>query len=132
MDKSGAKKLLDDYMEGFKKNNLEQFLSALDEECHIIQPDGISLKGKNKIKEWFELFWKENRVNKLNVYSFYYLDLGEKISFSEWDLTYSKTHEQKSSINEAISIPKAISIVTYNDENITSIVEYQRTEQPHV
>ncbi|ACQ67373.1 hypothetical protein HDEF_0632 [Candidatus Hamiltonella defensa 5AT (Acyrthosiphon pisum)] len=36
MDKSGAKKLLDDYMEGFKKNNLEQFLSALDEECHII------------------------------------------------------------------------------------------------
>ncbi|MBI2029782.1 nuclear transport factor 2 family protein [Candidatus Gottesmanbacteria bacterium] len=119
--KKTKRKLINNYVDGWKRNNLELIVSTLSQDCIIIESHGPMYKGVNEIKSWVKE-WIEagSYVTKWGITSFYFI---KDIAFFEWNfkcLLSGNKHELD-----------GISIVKFKNNKISYIREY-RTTKPKV
>ena len=108
------------YIEGWKQNNLKMIISALKEDCIVIESHGPTYHGINDIKKWFN-FWTEagSKVLKWNIISLFFCEK-EQVAFCEWDFSCLSNETQ-------YDLP-GISIVKFSDQKISFIHEYRMTQ----
>lgn len=114
-----ALKLIQQYVAGWKQNNLRKITSCLTENCIVIESHGTTYNGIQDIEHWFALWLRaKSAVTKWDVLSFYCLD-HEKTAFFEWDF---------SCISNGVkyNLP-GISVVKFSGEKISFIHEYKMT-----
>ena len=112
--------LIQQYMDGWKQNNLEMIVSCLKENCIVIESHGPLYQGINDIEKWFQ-FWKEakSKILKWAIISFVFCEK-EKTAFCEWDFSCISNNTQ-------YDLP-GISVVKFSDEKISFIHEYRMTK----
>lgn len=85
--------LIQQYMAGWKQNDLSKIINSLTQDCLIIESHGPSYHGINEVICWFKLWLKANSiVLRWDVQTFYYL-AQQKISFiHEYRMTHAAYH----------------------------------------
>jgi len=79
--------LLHEYMEGWKRADLEAILNSLTGDCLIIESHGPTYRGKKAVSNWFEQWHGAgNRVLSWEMRSF---DLLQERFFAQWSFAYS-------------------------------------------
>lgn len=117
-------KLIRQYVDGWKQNNLQKITSCLTENCVVIESHGTTYNGIQDIERWFALWLKaKNVVTKWDILSFYCLN-DEKTAFFEWGFSCV-------SGGKKYNFP-GISIVRFADEKISFIHEYKMTNPAYV
>ncbi len=111
------KKLIEDYINGWLKNNEIQILEILDDSRIIIESHGTKYVGKEKCKKWIKEWLTNNKVIKWEIISFYEL---KQTAFFEWK--FECTGEGKKHFLEGISI------VRFEDNKIKYLREYRTTK----
>lgn len=119
MIEKNAFDLIQQYINGWKQNNLPMITSSLDENCLIIESHGPTYHGIPDIEHWFK-FWLEaqSQVKKWDITSFSFWEK-ESTAFVEWDF---------SCLSDEIEYSfSGISIIKFNGEKISFIHEYRMT-----
>ncbi len=73
--------LVEKYVEGWLKGNTAQILSTLSPDVVIIESHGPKYVGVKKVEEWAETWFKDGKVKKWGITSFYETD---NAAFLEW------------------------------------------------
>lgn len=115
--------LIQQYINGWKENDLSKIISCLTENCVAIESHGATYHGKPDIERWFK-FWLEvkSKVTKWDVLSFYFCEK-EKTAFVEWDFSCIS--------NDVKYVLPGISVVKFTDQKISFIHEYRMTHQAY-
>jgi hypothetical protein len=118
-----ARRLIEQYMEGWKENSKETILEVLSPTCTIIESHGPTYKGVENVSGWIDLWVKEKaRVLQWDITSFLYKD-DERTAWYEWDFTCivgGKKHKLLGA-----------SLVKFENEKIVFIHEYRMTKNPY-
>ena|SRR3990170_976447 len=112
--------LIEQYVEGWKKNNLEKILDCLSKDCVIIESHGPTYRGKEAVGKWFKYWLKEKgRVLKWEIEEIYFLK-NQNIAFFEW-LFECIVEDKKHTL-------PGISVVRFNENKISFIHEYRMSK----
>jgi hypothetical protein len=115
--------LVQQYINGWKKNDLPMIISCLTEDCVVIESHGPTYHGVSDIEQWFK-FWTEakSKVTKWDILSFYFCE-NKKIAFVEWDFACIS--------NDIEYTLPGISVVQFIEEKIYFIHEYRMTHKAY-
>lgn len=120
MVEKDAFELMQQYIKGWKQNDLKMITSCLIENCIVIESHGPTYHGIRDIGLWFK-YWLEAKsvVSRWNIGSFTFCEK-QQTAFCEWDFAcVSKSVEY--------ALP-GISIVKFSDNKIAFIHEYRMTQ----
>ena len=95
--------------------------SNLDPACMIIEYDGLTYRGVEKIGRWIETWLEDgNEVNRWDITSLYVID---DVCFFEWvfECTFAGTRAGF----------EGASVVRFSNGKIVSLREYGMTNAPH-
>jgi ketosteroid isomerase-like protein len=111
------KALIEEYVTGWRENNLSKILNTLTQDSLIIESHGPRYKGKRNVEKWIET-WKRagNKVTKWKIKSFYYLE-NSHAAFFEWDFECVVGGEKHKLAG--------ISVVKFKDGKIAYVREYR-------
>jgi hypothetical protein len=119
LDLITAKKLVEQYMCGWKEAKIETVLATLNEDCIVTECYGPIYRGRDKVQLWMEKWFGEgNRVLQWDIHSFF---VGEDSAALEWGF--------KCLWHGTESYFEGSSIVQFRGEKIQSIREYVTTAQ---
>jgi hypothetical protein len=120
MNEGQAFELVQMYINGWKRSDLEMITSGLDENCVIIESHGPVYYGIRKIELWFK-FWLEAKstVLKWDISSFTFCETN-LTAFCEWDFACIS--------NEIEFAILGISFIKFSNHKITFIHEYRMTQ----
>src|SRR5258707_143628 len=118
MTETEVKKLVEQYIDGWRKSNLVSILKPLAEDVFITESHGPTYHGKEQVKEWVE-DWIQNgyRVTQWDMDSFFF---DKDTAFFEWIfkcITDKKHHK----IDGA-------SVIKFRNKKIYHIHEYRMTK----
>ena len=115
--------LFQQYVEGWKENNVEKILVPLSYDCTIIKSHGPTYHGSEQVRKWFEYWMKEKgKVTRWNITSFYFLEKGN-MAFFEWDFACNVVGEGHTLLG--------ISLVKLSGDKISFLHEYRMTKEPY-
>jgi len=109
MTEKTALALIQQYISGWKQNNLALIIDCLTENCVVIESHGPRYHDLHDIEQWFTLWLAaKSRISKWDITSF---------SFCEWDFACvsNETHYDLS----------GISVIKFSAEKISFIHEYR-------
>ncbi|NNM60512.1 MAG: nuclear transport factor 2 family protein [Legionellales bacterium] len=111
--------LTQQYISGWKSNNLAMIISCLAENCIVIESHGPTYHGISEIELWFK-FWMEanSKVHKWDILSFCFSEKNET-AYLEWDFACISKE-----IEYAL---QGLSIIKYTENKIAFIHEYRMT-----
>jgi hypothetical protein len=115
--------LVQQYINGWKQNDLPMIISCLTEDCVVIESHRPTYHGVSDIEQWFK-FWLEanSKITKWDIHSFYFCE-NKKTAFVEWDFAcISNDVEYK--------LP-GISLVQFIEKKISFIHEYRMTHKAY-
>ncbi|MBY0545528.1 MAG: nuclear transport factor 2 family protein [Gammaproteobacteria bacterium] len=116
--------LVQQYINGWKQNDLPMIISCLAENCVVIESHGPTYNGISNIENWFKFWLKaKSKVTKWDILSFYFYE-EEQTAFVEWDFACISN-------NVEYSLP-GISIIKFIEQKISFIHEYRMTHQAYV
>lgn len=112
-----AFKLIQQYINGWKSNDLSMIISCLAQDCIVIESHGPKYEGVSDIQHWFE-FWLQakSKIEKWDIFSFYFCG-NKKTAFVEWDFCCIS--------NDVEYAFPGISVIQFIDEKIFFIHEYR-------
>lgn len=114
--------LLHNYIDGWKENKNGKVLSALSEDCVIIESHGPTYQGSKIVNQWFDEWHRlGNKVEKWEISSLYSV---EGVIFCEWVFAYSGPHRRESF--------KGITVAKFKDSKIFELREYRMTANPFI
>ena len=121
--KQVAKRLVYEYVNGWKQNDITKITKPLANNCIIIESHGPTYHGLKQIRQWFE-FWKKEKGKVLHwdISSFYFLE-SKNTAFFEWDFACHVRGKE-------YHLP-GISIVKFTGDKISFIHEYRMTKNPY-
>lgn len=120
---TAVRKLVQQYVGGWKENNLRKILAPLASDCVIIESHGPRYRGKAQVKKWVEYWQKEKwKVKRWNILSFYYLSK-KNIAVFEWDFACRVSGKDHALLG--------ISIIKFRNNKIVFIHEYKMSKQPY-
>ncbi|HEX4045178.1 MAG TPA: nuclear transport factor 2 family protein [Gammaproteobacteria bacterium] len=116
--------LIQQYINGWKQNDIAMITAPLAENCIIIESHGPTYHGIQSITRWFELWQAANSsILQWNIVSFsFYAET--QIAFCEWDFACIS--------NDIKYALLGISKVQFLKEKISFIHEYRMTKAPYV
>lgn len=124
MNKKTALALVQQYVNGWKQNDLEKIISALSEACIVIESHGPTYHGINAITCWFDFWTKaKSTITQWDITSFYFNE-NEETSFFEWNFSCTSNNAQYSF--------SGISIVKFLNKKIILIHEYRMTHPAYI
>lgn len=111
--------LIQQYINGWKQNDLAMIISCLTENCTIIESHGPTYHGIADIENWFK-FWlaANSQITKWDIVSFYFCEK-KHTAFVEWDFSCISNQVE-------YNLP-GISIVKFFAQKIAFIHEYRMT-----
>jgi ketosteroid isomerase-like protein len=123
MRKTDALKLTQQYINGWKANDLAQIIAPLAEDCTVIESHGPTYQGIVAIKRWFELWLAANsHIKKWDITAFYFCEQ-QQTAFCEWDFSCVSHNEEYSLLG--------ISVIKFSDHKINYLHEYRMTQKPY-
>lgn len=122
MTEQKAFELTQQYIIGWKQNDLRLITSCLTDDCTIIESHGPIYTNIANVKKWFE-FWlaAKSVILKWELNSFYFYSK-KHTAFCEWDF-------QCTSNNAQYTLSGA-SIIKFRDGKISYIKEYRLIRPP--
>jgi ketosteroid isomerase-like protein len=119
MTEKTALQLVQRYMDGWRKNNLETITSCLINDCIVIESHGPTYHGIAEMARWFELWMEaDSQINRWDVRSFYFCEK-EQTAFFEWDFACVS--------NKVEYAFPGMSLIKCKNEKIAFIHEYRMT-----
>lgn len=118
-----ARKLIQQYVDGWKENNLNKIISCLTSDCTVIESHGPTYYSVEDIKKWFSFWLQGNgKVEKWEIASFYFIET-EQTALFEWDF---------SCVSQGVKyhLP-GISVVRFIKDKISFIHEYRMTHKAY-
>ncbi len=112
-----ARKLIDDYVQGWESGDGARILGCLDKQCFITESHGPTYRGPWQVKRWINEWYKTGKVDKWTIDSFFWT---KDIAFFEWSFTCT-IKGQTDSIDGA-------SVVQFKGHKILHIHEYRMTQ----
>ena len=80
-----ARVLFQEYVDGWKQNDLQKIISCLTRHCMIIESHGPTYQGIADVEMWFQFWMAANsKVIRWDISSFYFCEL-KNTAFAEWD-----------------------------------------------
>lgn len=115
--------LVQQYVHGWKTNDLSMIVSCLTEDCVVIESHGPTYRGVSDIEQWFK-FWLEakSKITKWDILSFYFCE-NKKTTFFEWDFACIS--------NDVEYTLPGISVVQFIENKISFIHEYRMTHKAY-
>ncbi|MCC2667089.1 MAG: putative cytosolic protein [Gammaproteobacteria bacterium] len=114
-----ARELVQQYIEGWKQNNIQLITSCLNQDCIVIESHGPRYHGVSDIERWFAFWLKANsRVVEWNILSFSFCEK-DQTAFCEFNFACI-SNDQK------YAFP-GVSVVKFSDRKIAFIHEYRMT-----
>ena len=116
-----AERMVRLYVEGWKEGNRAKILGNLDPACVIIEYDGLTYRGIEKIGRWIDTWLGEgNEVNRWDITTLY---VTGEVCFFEWvfECTFAGTHAGF----------EGASVVRFHSGKIVSLREYGMMDAPH-
>lgn len=81
MNEKTAFNLIQQYIEGWKQNDLLLILSTLAEDCVVIESHGPQYQGIREIERWFGFWLNANgKVTKWDLLSLYFCEKKKRLS----------------------------------------------------
>lgn len=115
--------LIEQYVNGWKQNDLALIISCLTENCVVIESHGPTYHGIADIENWFEFWLKaKSRIIKWEILSFYFCEK-EQTAFVEWNFVCISN-------NIEYTLP-GMSVVKFTEQRIAFIHEYRMTHQAY-
>ena len=111
------RQIIERYCQGWLKNNKNEILSLLSEDCVIIESHGNRYNGKKVIERWIDDWMKEGIVTKWEIISMH-----ESEEFMTFEWIFECNHKKKTYSIEGISMVK------FHDGKIEYIREYKMTK----
>jgi ketosteroid isomerase-like protein len=121
IDDRMAKRLVETYVDGWRRNDLQNVLSPLSPDCIVIESHGPTFHGIEAIRQWVENWISAgSRIDGWDITSFHFL---EDAAAFEWDF-------------ECVAGGRhyhieGVSIVEFSEGKISAVREYRRTEAPY-
>lgn len=120
--------LVDQYVIGWKENDVEKIVSVLTSDCTIIESHGPTYHGHKSVRKWLEFWIKDKgKVTKWDINSFYYIYNkyidNKQIVFFEWDFACKVQNKEHELLG--------ISIVKFKGNKISFLHEYRMTKNPY-
>lgn len=114
--KNLATRLIQQYVDGWKTNQLELMIESLHDNCVVIESHGPMYSGLADIKKWFDT-WIATKgvVTKWDILSYYYTE--DNTVFFEWDFSCT-AH------NKHYALP-GMSLVKFAEQKIILLHEYR-------
>jgi hypothetical protein len=123
MIKKMALELIQQYISGWKQNNLQLITSCLTKNCVVIESHGPTYHGIGDIERWFEYWLQANStVTKWDILSFSFCEK-EQTAFCEWEFICLSNHIE-------YSLP-GISVIKFKNNKIAFIHEYRMTRSAY-
>jgi ketosteroid isomerase-like protein len=123
MKETDALKLTQQYISGWKENDVAQIIAPLTKDCTVIESHGPTYRGVAAIKHWFELWLAANSiVKKWNIKSFYFCEQ-QQTAFCEWDFACVSRNQEYTLFG--------ISVIKFSDHKINYLHEYRMTHAPY-
>lgn len=111
--------LIEQYMNGWKQNDLAMMKSCLTDDCVIIESHGPTYHGIAALENWFKLWLQaKSFIERWEMLSIYFCEK-EQTAFLEWNFSCFSNN-----INYAFS---GLSMVKFKQEKIYFIHEYRMT-----
>jgi hypothetical protein len=121
--KNTAFELVNQYVTGWKQNDIKQICSCLLENCVVVESHGTTYCGIQDIEDWFRAWLAaKSKIIKWDILYFYYCDQEETAVF-EWNFACIS--------NDTEYLLSGISVIKFADEKIASIKEYRLTKPAH-
>ncbi len=121
MNYQEAKRLVETYVEGWRRNDLVKIVGTLSPNCIIIESHGPTYRGIKLVQQWVESWIaEEGRVDRWDITTFHFLG---DVAVFEWDFECTAAGQHYHL--------EGISIVEYADDKIVALREYRRTEFPY-
>jgi hypothetical protein len=120
MVEKDAFEVIQQYINGWKQNNLKMITSCLIENCIVIESHGPTYHGIRDIELWFK-YWLEAKsvVSRWNIDSFTFCEK-QQTAFCEWDFACVSN-----SVGYALP---GVSVVKFSGNKIAFIHEYRMTQ----
>lgn len=121
MDRASAERVVRLYVEGWKEGNRVKILGNLDPACVIIEYDGLTYRGVEKVGQWIDTWLRDgNEVNRWDITALYVID---EVCFFEWvfECTFAGARAGF----------EGASVVRFNRGKIVSLREYGMTNAAH-
>lgn len=117
MNERLARKLVNDYVEGWLDADSKKIISVLSRDGFITESHGPTYRGVTEVEKWASEWHKTGKVDKWTVDSFFY---ASEACFFEWSFTCTVA-------GKAESID-GCSIVQFNGNKIFHLHEYRMTK----
>lgn len=117
MDDKTARKLVDDYVEGWVNGDIARILKSLSKDCFIIESHGPTYHGTEEVKKWTDEWYSDGKVDKWDINAFFFAN---DTAFFEWSFTCT--------INSKTDSIDGASIVKFTEDKIHHIHEYRMTK----
>ncbi|HEV2524559.1 MAG TPA: nuclear transport factor 2 family protein [Gammaproteobacteria bacterium] len=115
--------LVQQYINGWRENDLPMILSCLTEDCIVIESHGPTYHRMSDIEQWFEFWLKaKSKIKKWDISSFNFCE-SKKTAFVEWDFSCIS--------NDIEYAFPGISVIQFVDEKISFIHEYRMTHKAY-
>jgi len=120
LDRQDAYLLVQQYVEGWKRNSPSDILSTFSPDCVVRESHGPTYRGKELVKDWIETWIAAgNTIERWEVDNFVYE--GEVAAF-EWHFECTVAGEKKRLLGA--------SLVRFEGSAIAEIREYRMTQRP--
>ncbi len=119
MNSARTKRLIQAYIEGWKRNNVEKVVEPLAKDCIIIESHGPTYHGTDDVKDWVNSWKKDGyKVNRWDIISFLY---SKNAIVFEWIFEFSSNKTEKRTI-------EGITIARFKNNKILQLREYRTTK----
>jgi hypothetical protein len=121
VDQKAAKQLVEEYVEGWKRNDSGMIANTLSANCVVIESHGTTYRELEIVRRWVESWFAEgSRIDRWDITRFYYL---EDVAVFEWDFVCVVDGKEYQL--------QGVGIVEFDDDRIVTLREYRRTEMPY-
>lgn len=118
MDEKTARKLVDDYVEGWVNSDVARIIKPLGDDCFITESHGPTYHGIEEVKRWTDEWYnKDGTVDKWDIDAFFFAN---DTAFFERSFTCT--------INGKTDSIDGASIVQFKKGKIHHIHEYRMTK----
>jgi hypothetical protein len=123
MDSIKAFALIEQYIDGWKENDLKKFADCLSENITIIESHGPIYSGIKSVNHWFDLWLKaQSRIVRWDIRSMHFCEQSQA-AFCEWDFACVSSGVE-------YALP-GMSMVKFSGQKISLIHEYRMTKPPY-